>query len=536
MPKNKIIISVFIAFILAFLAPLIATTHATSNSIQYYYDASGRLDKQCLAILTCQLFNYDQNGNLLTKGKSRSMSFANADFENGNEGWSINDAVGGESTIDNTIHYSGNHSLKVKVVSSGDQYQFKGESYGGEISGRQFSISAYLKTSGITGNGVKILTYWQDKNNNWIWANINSSKSITGTTDWVRVEATAIAPYGAQRLVILVQPTVGSQGYYWLDNIEVKELSSPTILPKNPSFEEGTANWSINDASGGSTAIVSTERHTGDHSLQVKVASSGDQYQFNTREFNTDISGRQFTISAFVKTEGLVGDGVKIWTYWQDENGWIWNNNYSSNKISGTTDWSRLDVIGIAPYGAKKLTVLVQPAVNGKGSYWLDSIQILESPSPSLKLLNPSFEEGEGNWGINDANGGASIIDPTLRNTGKQSLKVKVASSGDQFQYNTYDFGGDISGRRFTISAYVKSEGLSGNGVKILTYWRDEDDWIWSNIVASNSVTGTTDWSRLEVTGIAPTGARKISVLVLPTINGQGYYWVDSIEVKEVVN
>ncbi|QUL56303.1 hypothetical protein KDC22_07300 [Paenibacillus tritici] len=536
MVKNKVIISVFLALFFVYLVPYITHTYAANPSIQYFYDASGRLDKQCQTTLSCQLFKYDQNGNLLTSGKARSMSFPNGDFENGMEGWFINNAVGGGATIDNTVYYSGIHSLKVKVASSGDQYQFKGASYGTDISGRQFSISAYIKTSGMTAGGVKILTYWSDANGSLIWANIRPSNSIKGTTEWIRVESTAIAPYGAQSLVILVQPTVGSQGYYWLDKVEVSELASPAIMPPNPSFEEEADNWVINNAIGGASAIVSTEKHTGSHSLKVKVASSGDQYQYISKDFNTDITGRQFTISAFIKTEALSGDGVKILTYWQDESGWIWSNILPSNKISGTTDWSKVSVTSIAPYGAKTLTVLILPTINGQGSYWVDSIEMSESKSPAFKLPNPSFEEGKGGWVINDANGGDSLIDSTSRITGVQSLKVKVASSGDQFQYNTYDFGRDISGTPFTISAYVRTEGLSGNGVKILTYWQDENGWIWSNHSSSSSLTGTSDWRKLETTGIAPAGARKISVLVQPTINGLGYYWVDNVEVKQAVN
>ncbi|MEK4043323.1 hypothetical protein NSU18_06635 [Paenibacillus sp. FSL H8-0048] len=536
MVKNKIIISVFFIFILVILSPYTNHTYANTSSIQYFYDSSGRLDKKCETSITCQLFKYDHNGNLLSRGKSRSMPFSNSDFENGMEGWFINNAVGGDSAIDNTIYYSGNHSLKVKVASSGDQYQFKGVSYGSDISGRQFSISAYLKTSGMNVGGVKILTYWSDANNSLIWANIRPSNSVKGTTEWTRVETTAIVPYGAQSLIILVQPTVGSQGYYWLDKVEVNELVSPAIMLPNPSFEEEADNWIINDGNAGSSAIVSTEKHTGSHSLKVKVASSGDQHQYISKDFNTDITGRQFTISAFIKTEALSGDGVKILTYWQDENGWIWSNILSSNMISGTTDWSKVEVTSIAPYGAKQLTLLVLPTTNGQGSYWVDSIEMSESKSPALKLLNPSFEEGKTGWVINDANGGFSVIDSTSKITGTQSLKVKLASSGDQFQYNTYDFGRDISGKHFTISAYVKTEGVSGNGVMILTYWQDGNGWIWSNISSSNLITGTSDWSKLEATGVAPLGARKLSVLVLPTINGQGYYWVDNVQVKQVMN
>lgn len=138
-------------------------------------------------------------------------------------------------------------------------------------------------------------------------------------------------------------------------------------------------------------------------------------------------------------------------------------------------------------------------------------------------------------WGINNATNGTAVIDSNTVLDGKQSLKITRATSGDQYQHTGYNFGEDIGGKGFTLSAYIKTAGITGNGVHLTMYWQDSTGaWIWQNNIASTSIGGTTDWTKLTATGIAPALAQRVFVIVtLGDLNGQGTYWIDSVVIAE---
>ena len=149
-------------------------------------------------------------------------------------------------------------------------------------------------------------------------------------------------------------------------------------------------------------------------------------------------------------------------------------------------------------------------------------------------LKNPGFENGLTDWTVSNATGGTSTLDMNTVFSGGKSLKITRASAGDQHVYAGYYFGNAIGGRTFTMSAYVKTADITGAGVYIETYWADAAGWIWKNIPSSQAVTGTNDWSRVEVTAEAPAGAKSAFVMVRSgVLNGQGTYWVDSLSIAE---
>ena len=496
----------------------------------YHYDSGGKLDYKELP--TGQIINheFDKNGNLISVGNLLS----NAGFENGLTGWAINNAIGGTSTLDASTVFNGGKSLKITRATSGDQYAHADYNFGTGIGGRTFTMSAYVKTADITGNGVRIATYWLD-DAGWIWKNNVLSPVLTGTNDWSRLEVTAEAPAGAKRVVVMVQPgDVNGQGTFWIDSVAIKENAPPMNLLSNPGFENGLTDWAINNAIGGTSTLDASTVFSGGKSLKITRATSGDQYAHANYNFGTAIGGRTFTMSANVKTVDITGNGVHIKTYWQDDTGWIWQNNESSQILTGTNDWSRLEVTAEAPAGAKKVHVIVIPGdKNGKGTYWIDSLVITEKAPPLNLLSNPGFENGLTDWAINNAIGGTSTLDASTVFSGGKSLKITRATSGDQYAHANYNFGTAIGGRTFTMSANVKTVDITGNGVHIKTYWQDDTGWIWQNNESSQILTGTNDWSRLEVTAEAPAGAKKVHVIVIPgDKNGKGTYWIDSLSIR----
>jgi hypothetical protein len=157
-------------------------------------------------------------------GEPTANIFPDPKIVNGTSGWGISNATGGTTTVD--TGRDGGQSIKVTVASGGDQYQYRGYGYGANKGGSTFTYSAYIKTSGISGTGVGMRTYWFDINGSWIWSNNNTSTIITGTQDWTRVTATSTAPTGTYSVIAIFYPVdKNGVGTYWITDIQIEEKS-----------------------------------------------------------------------------------------------------------------------------------------------------------------------------------------------------------------------------------------------------------------------------------------------------------------------
>lgn len=152
---------------------------------------------------------------------------------------------------------------------------------------------------------------------------------------------------------------------------------------------------------------------------------------------------------------------------------------------------------------------------------------------------NPYFETSStSGWSLSNAVGGNWKITNDSAYEGNYSLYTPVASSGDQYAHMSRNFGENIAGRKFKISAYVKTKGISANNLGFKTYWKNSaGSWIWENQVSSNSVGGNSDWTKLEAVSVAPESAYYSTIIIFPiTKNGQGEFWVDSVSLVEIKN
>jgi hypothetical protein len=180
-------------------------------------------------IITDGLVMYYDTDNVKSYvGEVTTNLLNNPSFEDGLlTSWSISNATGGTATID--TGRLDRYSMKVTVASAGDQYQTKGNNLGFNIAGRVFTISCYIKTSGIVGSGVHLATYWQNSVGAWIFTNNVQSVDITGDTDWTRITATSTAPALAYQVWFICAPTLkNGVGTYWIDDIQIEEKGHVT--------------------------------------------------------------------------------------------------------------------------------------------------------------------------------------------------------------------------------------------------------------------------------------------------------------------
>ena len=84
-------------------------------------------------------------------------------------------------------------------------------------------------------------------------------------------------------------------------------------------------------------------------------------------------------------------------------------------------------------------------------------------------------------------------------------------------------------GSRYTVSAWFRTADVNGNARLGLNFWTRARDYIAPTILSSRTVTGTQDWTNLEVQATAPPGAAYARVEL--RLNGPGTLWADDLSV-----
>lgn len=153
-------------------------------------------------------------------------------FDSYPDDWSKDLAV---RAWDTTLGYGGSgKSLKLLTTTASGSYARQDLDL---IAGQSYTMSARIKTSGVTGAGVQ-LRYVQEFPNSSV---VNSTSLVTGTQDWTLVTKTFTAPanHVGGRLDILYTITAGNA---WVDEVMVEPTSAiptaaaPAISPNGGSF------------------------------------------------------------------------------------------------------------------------------------------------------------------------------------------------------------------------------------------------------------------------------------------------------------
>lgn len=253
------------------------------------------------------VFAYDM-GNLQEswKGKPTTNLVTNSTFESGNTtGWVISNATTGSHIVDSSTFYSGTRSLKINVSNGGDQYQFIGHVFGANVTGQSFSVSAKIKTAGMSSNNqVRCLTYWYDINNSLIFSNLTASTESTSSGDWVQLKASATAPNGTYGSIILIAP-VNKDGYgsYWIDEAQIEQNSFATP------FVEGTRSntQAILDLSGNNTITATSLTYNSDGTFEFNGVNDSLNIGTTLNSLTTDL-----TVDVWVKLTNTPSDWARI--------------------------------------------------------------------------------------------------------------------------------------------------------------------------------------------------------------------------------
>ena len=84
-------------------------------------------------------------------------------------------------------------------------------------------------------------------------------------------------------------------------------------------------------------------------------------------------------------------------------------------------------------------------------------------------------------------------------------------------------------GARYTVSAWFKTADVDGNARLGINFWTRERTFIAPTILSNATVTGTQDWTNIQVQATAPPGAGYVRLEL--RLNGPGTLWADDLSV-----
>ncbi|MCG7927543.1 MAG: hypothetical protein JAY67_18655 [Candidatus Thiodiazotropha taylori] len=151
----------------------------------------------------------------------------------------------------------------------------------------------------------------------------------------------------------------------------------------------------------------------------------------------------------------------------------------------------------------------------------------------SLPLKNPSFEESDQfvkGWGFSQHAGEPAYevsIDTSDSTDGKHSYRIErklVQAWGMINQWLPLD---SAEGKSIKLSAMIKSEALGPKGFDLSLVFRKANKKFISEI-ASESVTGSHEWQRLEVVAVVP--AKTAHLQITAVLNDAGTVWLDDVQ------
>jgi RHS repeat-associated protein len=267
--------------------------------------------------------------------------------------------------IDLTMSNSGTNSLLLNGADTLNKYFGQNIGVSGEAGTMlSFSGSSYATGVSSTGGDYMLLLRADFTDGTTSWYGLSFSKS--DHTSWEYKERSLTLAKDFKNLGIYAKYQ-NQTGKAWFDDVKLRTVGVSTAImseyniAQNGSFEvdlDGNAKadgW-IENIQANTTATMTWEKgrektYIGDRA--VSITNSGGWATYVNKQVEPIDTGKTYTASVMVKTEGVTTGGAILEIVLYDANG-AYLTQKVSKTIAGTTDWTRL-VLSLSESEAKAL-------------------------------------------------------------------------------------------------------------------------------------------------------------------------------------
>lgn len=323
-------------------------------------------------------------------------------------------------------------------------------------------------------------------------------------------------------------PMLGSLGGFSFREV----LTNSTNPVTNPGFEDSISmpmNWSL-VTNNGSTPVWDTVSRNGSRSIKISISGTSNN---NSGYPRSDLIKAQpfmnFTLSAWVKTQGANGTGAPAVRVVELDANKKWLRQTSLVFSKGTNNWTQKQINFKTTANTSYLYVYAD-IWKGYGTFWVDDVSLSLTGASNL-LGNPGFERSISlplNWSFVSTGGNTPTWD-NVSKSGAKSIKISIPGTADNKSgYPKSDLIRAEPLQYYTLSAWVKTEGAGGKNAPAVRVVELDSNRNWitqTNLVFSK---GTNDWVQKKTT--FRTGINTSYLYVYANIwNGYGTFWLDDV-------
>ena len=194
-----------------------------------------------------------------------------------------------------------------------------------------------------------------------------------------------------------------------------------------------------------------------------------------------------------------------------------------------TVDWVTSDSDQY-DFGLYRVDGTAKPAAATVAAFFQDG-SVSESFNNGFEEQIPGTTVLPALWQIYESGLGHFASDTTVAHTGNASVKIwdSSSSSSGNPSFFTYPIAGVDAGTTRTASVFVKGSNATGTTQICLAWFGSDFSYLGND--CDGSVSGTTAWSQISVSGTAPAGVAFVEIF-LTSADNTGTVWFDDVAFK----
>lgn len=440
----------------------------------------------------------------------------------------------------------------------------------GDFAGQRVRLSAHIKTENVSEQ----VGLWTHVSAPGLSQDLMQPALIRGTSDWQPVEIVWDVPKEATTIELGL--VLFGAGHVWMDDVVLETVNQETAVSyienrlwwssdygggtifrkafTNLDFEDefvhNDAGWKLSNVIHYGIKQDTTQVINGEASalLQSTTANEQDTVGWFSQSIRASAYRElRVRLSAQVKTENVM-DQASLFIRIDDSSNQTLV--FGSQPVSGTTDWTKLEIVLQVPQDSALITI--GTILNGSGNVWLDDLtfEIVDGSVPVTAgimykfddLRNSDFEDPFqshtylSGWFL----AGSKPENYLLTQDNAHFVSGTVSGHLASMTEDTDGFGtlmqsfkpDNYLNQRIRLTAKIKTEGVQ--------------DWagMWLRIDGANGkqlqfdnmqprpIQGSTDWTTYEIVLDVPSQATGISLGVLLSSTGQ--VWMDDVQLEIV--
>ncbi|MHB9036003.1 MAG: carbohydrate binding domain-containing protein [Armatimonadota bacterium] len=308
-------------------------------------------------------------------------------------------------------------------------------------------------------------------------------------------------------------------------------------LVLNPGFESDLASWSRASWEPWTLipAIDTATKRSGSKSLKIVGSGTGQGLEY--QDINVVPGEATYTASGWIKSSSLATNwygAIKV-EFYTSGGGFLGISDLG--HVSGTADWTYVRTRYDVPVGTATMKVycvlMKDTGTNSNtGTVWFDDLDI----STGNLVANGNWENDLNSWYTATWSPWTltPAIDTATKHSGSKSLKIVGSGTGQGLEYQSVNAISNET--HYTLSGWMKSNSLATNwyGAIKVEFYTSGGGFL--GITDAGHVTGTTDWTEVDVSFEVPEGTASMFLYCMLGNAGaqsnSGTVWFDDISLK----